>query len=437
MILERSGVTYPKWPLTNVFRRSFSIRHPMRKAERTERMGNRKQFISFFSGAQGLDIGLERAGLTCLAANDFDASACATMRLNDPTLRVYENDIRNFTASSLCDDLGISRGELFAIVGGPPCQAFSTAGRRLGLNDVRGNVFLHFIDLIRELQPKYAIFENVRGLLSAPLVHRPHNQRGPAFPPLSEEERPGGALLHILRLLEEAGYATTFTLYNVANFGVPQTRERLIFFASRDGLNVPLMVPTHDVLGMGQLGKWQTLRDAIGQMQRSKHHFMQFPENRLKYYELLREGQNWRYLPLDIQKEAMGQSWYSSGGRTGFFRRLAWDRPSPTLVTRPTMKATDLCHPEELRPLSVEEYAAIQTFSPDHKFTGNLEEQYRQIGNAVPCLFGEAVGKHLIAFDEGRLGSKQVAAKLSRYEGTDHDSWRESVSGLERQLSFL
>ncbi len=262
----------------------------------------------------------------------------------------------------ICKDTGIERGHLFAVVGGPPCQAFSTAGRRLGLNDERGNVFLHFISLIRELQPKYAIFENVRGLLSAPLVHRPHEQRGPGFPPLAEEERPGGALLHILRLLEDAGYQVTFTLYNTANFGVPQIRERLIFFASRDGRKVPFIKPTHDEFGRDGLPRWITLREAIGHLQGCQQQAAQFPENRIRYYRMLKEGQNWRDLPERIQREAMGDSWYAGGGKTGFYRRLAWDKPSPTLVTRPTMKATDLCHPEEIRPLSVEEYAAIQTF---------------------------------------------------------------------------
>jgi DNA (cytosine-5)-methyltransferase 1 len=397
----------------------------------------KRQFISFFSGAQGLDIGLERAGLKCLAVNDFDPVACATVRLNHPGLRVYETDIRNLSAPKLCEDLGITPGELFAIVGGPPCQAFSTAGRRLGLSDERGNVFLHFIGLIDQLRPKYAIFENVRGLLSAPLVHRPHEQRGKGFPPLTEEERPGGALLYILRLLEQAGYTTTFTLYNVANFGVPQTRERLIFFASRSGEKVPLMSPTHDEFGKHGLPKWRTLREAIGPLQNQEHHFLQFPESRLKYYKLLKQGQNWRDLPQPFQQEAMGESWFSGGGRTGFYRRLAWDKPSPTLVTRPTMKATDLCHPEELRPLSVEEYAAIQTFPSEYKFAGTIDDQYRQIGNAVPCLFGEVIGRHVMAFDNGKLKAEQSITKHSRYDRTDHDSWRESVTVLERQLSLL
>jgi DNA (cytosine-5)-methyltransferase 1 len=394
-----------------------------------------RRFISFFSGALGLDTGFENAGLHCIAANDVDPMACGTIRANREKLALYDCDIRQLKAEQLQRELNIEREELFAIIGGPPCQAFSTAGRRLGLNDERGNVFLHFIELIRGLRPKYVVFENVRGLLSAPLLHRPHEKRGRGFPRLREKEKPGGALLHILNLLEDAGYPVTFTLYNTANFGVPQIRERLIFFASRDGRSVPLMPPTHSEGGTSGLLPWKTLRDAIGPLQGTPFHAAKFPENRLKYYRLLGEGQNWRFLPEDVRPKAMGASWFAGGGKTGFYRRLAWDKPAPTLVTSPTMPATDLCHPVELRPLSVEEYSRIQTFPRDHVFAGKLADQYKQIGNAVPCLFGKAIASHIVAFDEGKLAPSTRIVKVSRYVGTDHESWRESVT--ERQLTLI
>lgn len=394
------------------------------------------KFISFFSGACGLDIGLEAAGFDCLAVNEIDPVACRTVRRNWPERRVYESDIRKITAPGLCSDLRILPEELFAVVGGPPCQAFSTAGRRLGLNDERGNVFLHFIDLIAGLRPKYAVFENVRGLLSAPMVHRPHEQRGKDFAQLSHEEMPGGALAYILARLEDAGYSTTFTLYNTANFGVPQVRERLIFFASRDGHEVPFVAPTHDQRARNGLPAWKTLRDAIGPLQGQIHHAAKFPASRLEFYKLLKPGENWRNLPPELQEEAMGGSWLAGGGKTGFYRRLSWDKPSPTLVTRPNMKATDLCHPTEPRPISVEEYAAIQTFPKSYVFEGKLDDQYRQIGNAVPCEFGKAIGEHLIAFDQGRLGGEAGSGKVSRYSGTDHASWKQGMLHIGSQMSL-
>lgn len=247
---------------------------------------------------------------------------------------------------------------------------------------------------------------------------------------------PGGALAHILQKLEDVGYTTTFTLYNTANFGVPQVRERLIFFASREGHEVPFIAPSHDETGRDGLPKWRTLRDAIKGIQGMRHNAAKFPASRLEYYKLLKAGQNWRNLPAHLQEEAMGGSWLAGGGKTGFYRRLAWDKPSPTLVTRPNMKATDLCHPDKLRPLSVEEYAAIQTFPSDYAFAGKLDDQYRQIGNAVPCQFGKAVGEHLIAFDEGRLRVGNNSGKVSRYSGTDHASWKESITKFDAQISF-
>jgi DNA (cytosine-5)-methyltransferase 1 len=394
-------------------------------------MPSRPKFVSFFAGGRGLDLGLEQSGWECLAANEFDKMACETIRANAPGLPLYAEDVRQVTAGRLIRDLGISSGELFAIVGGPPCQAFSTAGRRLGLNDERGNVFLHFLDLIDALRPKYAVFENVRGLLSAPLIHRPHVDRGPDDPELEEDEMAGGALKLILARLRRSGYEVTFNLYNTANFGVPQSRERLVFIASRDGKRVPHLQPTHDVKGANGLLPWTTFREAVAPLKKVTHHAANFPAKRLEYYKMLGPGQNWRNLPPDIQEAAMGNSFHSGGGKTGFYRRLSWDKPSPTLVTRPNMKATDLCHPTELRPLSVEEYEAIQTFPPTYKFSGNLDDQYRQIGNAVPCMFAEAIGRHVLAFDKGVSVVNRKASKLSRYVNTDEASW---IGAYEPQL---
>ncbi len=407
-----------------------------RKGTKSER-----KFISFFSGALGLDLGLHGGGLDSIAVNEFDTVACRTIKTNAHRVfgsqqpYLYETDIRSLDSKKLSNDLAIKPAQLFAIVGGPPCQAFSTAGRRLGLNDERGNVFLHFIDIILALQPKYAIFENVRGLLSAPLMHRPHNERGQDWPSLSEAEKPGGALLYILRKLENAGYKTTFNLYNTANFGIPQIRERLIFFASRDGKSVPHLVPTHDENEADGLLPWKTFREAVAHLDSNSHENGRFPEKRLRFYRMLKEGQNWRSLPKELQQEAMGASWFAGGGKTGFYRRLAWDKPSPTLVTSPTMPATDLCHPQELRPLSVEEYKTVQTFPADYIFEGTIDDKYRQIGNAVPCLFGKAIAEHLIAFDEGKLKQdNEKGRKLSRYVGTDQESWREQTEPRQSAL---
>src|SRR5690349_19650195 len=302
-------------------------------------------FVSFFSGALGLDLGLERAGLTPLAANELDRHALATIRLNRPDLPVFGQDVRDLTKDVISEAVG---REPWAVVGGPPCQSFSTAGRRRGLADERGNVFLHFLDLAVALRPRYIVIENVRGLLSAPLVHRPHAERGIGHRPLAPDESPGGALARVVSILENAGFGVTFQLYNVANFGVPQSRERLVIIAASDGSKVPHLAPTH-------ADNWMTVRDALCGLG-SPGESLSFRKGREKYFALLKDGQNWRDLPDQLKREALGRAYDSSGGRVGFCRRIAWDKPSPTLVTCPTMPATELAHPQEMRPLSIKEY---------------------------------------------------------------------------------
>ncbi|MCB9223238.1 MAG: DNA cytosine methyltransferase [Crocinitomicaceae bacterium] len=379
--------------------------------------------LSFFSGAMGMDIGLERAGFETIFASEIDNACRKTILKNKPEIALV-GDIRNYTAKQIREIAGLEKDEeIDLVVGGPPCQAFSTAGKRKGFEDERGNVFLNFIDLIAELRPKFAVIENVRGLLSAPLKHRPHSKRGEDFDDLKLEELSGGALNYILQKLNEAGYNFSFNLYNAANFGTPQKRERVILICSRDHDEVPFLVPTHDEHGNFGLKKWKTFREATQDLKVDNHEHVNFPEKRLKYYRLLKSGENWRALPLKLQKEAMGKSFYSGGGKTGFLRRLAWDKPSPTLVTHPAMPATDLAHPEEDRPLSVQEYKCIQEFPDNWQIEGSLLDKYKQIGNAVPVGLGFAVGNLIQDLMNEKPIKKFIGFEYSRYKNTDHTTW--------------
>ncbi|MGF1577446.1 MAG: DNA cytosine methyltransferase [Cyanophyceae cyanobacterium] len=379
--------------------------------------------LSFFSGCMGLDLGLEKEGIKVLLACEIDPAARKTIETNRPDMALI-GDIRNYSAAEIREKAGLSlTDEIDVIVGGPPCQAFSSAGKRQGFNDDRGNVFLIFIDLIIELQPKFAVIENVRGLLSAPLKHRPHEIRGRNFPSLSQDEQRGGALLFIIRKLKEAGYSVSFNLYNSANFGSPQQRERVVIACSRDGEKLPYLTPTHSGKGLYGLPGWKTLREALEGLPKNGHHFVKFPEKRLKYYRLLKPGQYWRDLPEELQQEALGASYHAGGGKTGFYRRLAWDKPAPTLLTHPAMPATDLAHPEEDRPLSIEEYKRIQEFPEDWMITGTLLDQYRQVGNAVPCSLGRAIARMLLTHLNGEAPIIYPDFPYSRYHKTDDINW--------------
>ena len=380
--------------------------------------------LSFFSGAMGLDIGLEKAGIDVILACESEKFIRETIKLNRPKIKVLE-DINNYSAKEIRKEAGLKPKEkIDLIVGGPPCQAFSTAGKRLSINENRGVVFLKYLELIKELNPTYFVIENVRGLLSVPLKHVPHNKRDRK---LKVAEEKGGTLNFILNYLKKIGYKVSFNLYNSANFGTPQTRERIVIIGNKDE-KLPYLSPTHSQYGEFGLKPWNTFKSAIKGLHNIKHDHVNFPKSRLKYYRKLKEGQNWRNLSLKLQKEALGKSFYLGGGKTGFLRRLAWNKPSPTLVTDPMMPATDLGHPVEDRPLSIQEYKRIQEFPDNWKLSGNLRNQYKQIGNAVPVSLGRAIGKLIMQ----HMLKKKIRVinnfKYSRYLNTSDQDWQNSIN---------
>ena len=389
--------------------------------------------LSFFSGAMGLDIGLEKAGIDVILACESEKFIRETIKLNRPKIKVLE-DINNYSAKEIRKEAGLKfKEKIDLIVGGPPCQAFSTAGKRLSINENRGIVFIKYLELIKELNPTYFVIENVRGLLSVPLKHVPHDKRKGK---LKTKEEKGGTLNYILNYLNNIGYKVSFNLYNSANFGSPQIRERVIIIGNKKE-KLPYLTPTHSQHGEFGLKPWKTFKAAVKGLHNINHDYVKFPEGRLKYYKKLKEGQNWRNLPLKLQKEALGNSYYLGGGKTGFLRRLGWNKPSPTLVTDPMMPATDLAHPVENRPLSIQEYKRIQEFPDDWKLAGSIRNQYKQIGNAVPVSLGRAIGKLIV----NHILKKKIKIinnfKYSRYLYTSELNWNNSFSKkISNQKSF-
>lgn len=369
--------------------------------------------LSFFSGAMGLDIGMKNGGISALLACEFNKYCRMTIDKNEPDMALI-GDINQYEPEEILKLAKIPAGrKVDVIFGGPPCQAFSTAGTRRALDDERGNVFLRYIEVVEKIRPTYVVIENVRGLLSAPYPYKEINT------PIK-----GGALCIILDRLKAAGYTVSFELYNAANFGAPQIRERVVMIGKLGNSKVPYLSPTHSEQGSYGLQKWRTLGDALSELGDIEHDYIEFPEKRLKYYRMLKEGQYWKDLPPDIQKEAMGTKLQLGGGKTGFLRRLNFSKPSPTLVTNPTMPATDLCHPTEDRPLSVQEYSSIQGFPQTWKICGPILEQYKQIGNAVPIKLGEAIARTIIA-DMKLSGYSSIPDfQYSRYKNTSDITWQ-------------
>lgn len=371
-----------------------------------------KTVISLFSGAMGLDLGLEAAGLRIAVALERDAFPVATIRRNRPSLPLVDSPVEDVTSPDLLAVAGLRAGSVFAVVGGPSCQVFSTAGRRQSLDDPRSTMFDHFVRVVRETRPEFFVMENVRGLLSAAVRHRPLGQRGPGFPPLAEEEELGSAFQVVAKTLRGLGYYCVFDVLNAADYGVPQTRQRLVIIGSRDGKRIRMPEPTHDRAGKDGLPKWRTLGDALKGLAEDEAEYYLFCPAKARYLKLVPEGGNWRQLPDQLKRDALGRAFESWGGRSGFFRRLSRERPSPALTTRPDSKATTLCHPTELRPLTVAEYARIQQFPDDWVFEGSVRKKYEQVGNAVPLGLGEALGRALLAASEEEPDEKL----LGRFE---------------------
>lgn len=379
----------------------------------------RKQgtIISLFSGAMGLDLGLENAGFETRATVEKNTSAVATILANRKTMPVLR-DITKITTAELLEKAGLEAGDVTLVSGGPCCQSFSTAGNRKSLSDDRGGLFKDFIRIVDEAQPRFFVMENVKGILSAAVRHRPLNERGPGHPPLATDEELGSALRIILQELSALNYYIKYGLVNCADYGVPQNRLRVIFLGSRDGEDLQWLIPSHAKKKQEGLKGWKTLKSAIGKLREKNPEHVRFPADREDLLNLLTEGQNWTDLPERLQRKALGAALDSWGGRSGFCRRLKWKEPSPTLTTSPAGRATTLCHPDKLRPLTVKEYAKIQQFPRSWKFVGSIQQKYMLIGNAVPVGLGEGIGKALLTTMQKTARRKPTAAEIKERLGS-------------------
>jgi len=372
--------------------------------------------LSLFSGAMGLDIGLEQSDrFNVIACVEKEHAFCQTIRSNvkcgrlDANVKVFEADIAHLDPLQVLDSVGLKPGELDLLAGGPPCQSFSTAGKRRTTQDPRGTLLWQFLRFIEAMRPRFFLMENVRGLLSAAVFHRPIAERPEkGGMPLAPYEEPGSvvrAFADDLQKIPGAAYHMDCFEVNAVNYGAPQLRERALFIGNRYHAQVDFPDPTHGPTHAdeqqaslfepqtGKLAPWATLADAIGGLEETKPVIMDFSPRKKKYLAMVPPGSNWRSLPVDVQKESMGTAWHAKGGRSGWWRRLTFDLPCPTLVTMPNHAGTSLCHPTELRALTLHEYARIQEFPRDWRVCGTPAQQYAQIGNAVPVRLGRVAGE--------------------------------------------
>jgi DNA (cytosine-5)-methyltransferase 1 len=354
---------------------------PDNEEETVDGQQTRYTVISLFSGSLGLDIGLQATGrFRHLACVEMDPAACETIRVNrdagrvDPG-RLYEADIVRLDPRRVMRDLGLRPGELDLLAGGPPCQSYSFAGKRGGVQDARGLMLWQYLWFVEAMRPKAWILENVTGLLSARLT---------------DADEKGSLLRRFLRDLPADYRADVFTV-NAADHGVTQLRERVLIIGNRLSRTAEFPAATHGPAGSGLLPH-RTLRDAVEGLVDPDPVVMPFSPVCRRVMPLVPAGGNWRNLPPEVARGTMGKSFFIRGTRRGWFRRLSWDRPSPTILTAPNRAMTLMAHPDDDRPLSLGECARVQGYPDDFEFAGTPAERFTQVGNAVPPELGRAAG---------------------------------------------
>lgn len=324
--------------------------------------------IELFAGAGGLALGLEKAGFEPLGLIELDKDAANSLKKNRPEWNVICDDIANISCLDLETYFSIKKGNLDLLSGGAPCQAFSYAGKRLGLEDARGTLFYHYAIFLEKLQPKMFLFENVKGLLT-------HDN--------------GKTYQTMLAIFEQAGYKIQKKILNAWDYGVAQKRERLITV----GIRKDIAKLHHYKFPVPHTYK-PVLKDILTDVPQSAG--MQYSASKKKIYELVPPGGYWRDIPEAVAKQYMKSCWDMGGGRTGILRRLSMEEPSLTVLTSPSQKQTDRCHPLEARPFTVRENARCQSFPDEWQFCGSVGQQYKQVGNAVPVNLAYEIGISIV-----------------------------------------
>lgn len=362
------------------------------------------RYVSLFSGAGGLDLGFEQAGWTCCYSSDIDATSIATLERNRRSKAkraalsnsfVERADVQDLRGREVLAKAGLRKGDALALVGGPPCQSWSSAGHQRGLDDPRGKLIRDYVRLASELDVRWLVFENVRGLLTA---------RGP-------DGEPGSALSYLRQALLDAGFQTEVNLLNAADYGVPQRRVRLFLVGYRRGDRPVFPESTHakDV-GLFAEGRksWVTLGDCLRHMPAPLESEIIRPSPKLE--RKLRKVPEGSGLRSEGKRETTrpGGHW---GYRQGCF---VADTRLPSRTITASSQQDWIRDPNlGLRRLSPRECAAIQTFPSKWEFEGNRAEQYRQIGNAVPPQLAFAIARSL--GDHVRLALQyRSAARVSR-----------------------
>lgn len=317
-------------------------------------------FIELCSGAGGLSAGLIKSGFTPVLLNDINSDCCKTLKHNHANANVVCGSMDKIDYSQYANKIDL-------LTGGVPCQSFSQAGLRKGLDDPRGDLMMKFIEILNIIKPKTFMIENVKGLLT-------HDE--------------GNTIKKIVDELNKNNlYNVSYKCLDASKYSVPQKRERVFIVGVLKSLNRVFKFPIESE-------NKKILKDVLHNVPASNG--AKYSEEKKELFKLIPQGGCWVNLPETLQKQYLGNSYNSGGGKRGILYRLSMEKPSLTLLCTPSQKQTERCHPLEERPLTIREYARIQTFDDNYEFIGSLNSQYKQIGNAVPVELAKCMGKSLL-----------------------------------------
>lgn len=358
--------------------------------------------IDLFSGAGGLSEGFAQAGFQILAANDFDQYAAETFKATHRDANFIDGPVQKITANQLLKAAGLKKGELFCLIGGPPCQAFSVYNHQRGMHDERSGLFREYLRLVEGVSPEWVIMENVTGMTSV---------------------ANGQAINEIRGCLQSLGYSNfEFRQLKAEEYGVPQERRRLFFIANRSDQSIPWPEPTND----GEHIPFNSVADAIFDLPQIENGGgeaeQKYPKKtKLTSYQLemrnggssvynhiaprlsptnlermkhIPQGGSWRDIPRQLLPAGMQKAKRSD--HTKRYGRLHPKGLSSTILTKCDIHWGAYIHPLHDRALTVREAARFQSFPDSFVFQGPRTEQYRQVGNAVPPLLGKSVAEAII-----------------------------------------
>ena len=317
-------------------------------------------FIEVCAGGGGLSAGLIKSGFTPILLNDNNNDCCKTLKHNHPDANVKCSSMDKIDYSQYVNKVDL-------LTGGVPCQSFSQAGLRKGLDDPRGDLMIKFIEILNLIKPKIFMIENVKGLLT-------HDD--------------GKTIKKIIETLNKNNlYNISYKCLDASKYNVPQKRERVFIVGVLKNINRTFEFPNESLTK-------KVLKDVLYNVPLSNG--AKYNEEKINLFKMIPQGGCWINLSETLQKEYLGNSFYSGGGKRGILYRLSMEKPSLTLLCTPSQKQTERCHPLEERPLTMREYARIQTFDDSYEFIGSLNSQYKQIGNAVPVELAKCMGNSLL-----------------------------------------